>query len=278
MSETAPLLAAEAVSFRIDGARLLDEVSLAVAPGEVVAILGPNGAGKSTLLKLMAGELRPSEGRVTLAGRDIARMTAAELARRRAVVAQASALAFPFTVREVVSLGVSVPALSNDTPRIARAVGEALDRVDLSSISDRYFTELSGGERQRTHIARALSQLAVAREIAAGRQVLLLDEPTSSLDIGHQLIVLEAVRREAESGVAVVAVMHDLNFAAAFADRVAILSRGAVLAEGPPRQAMTAAVLSRAYGCELAIDTVPSGGGPFVLPPTGGRWRAPPPI
>jgi len=274
MSERTPLLSARAASYCIGGARLLDGVSVAVAPGEVVAVLGPNGAGKSTLLKLMSGELRPSRGRVVLGGRDIAAMTAGELARRRSVVAQASALAFPFTVREVVSLGISVPALSRDTPRIVRTVSEALDRVGLAAISGRPFTELSGGERQRTHIARALCQLWIAREIADEGQVLLLDEPTSSLDIGHQLIVLEAVRREAEAGVAVVAVMHDLNFAAAFADRVAILSGGRVIAEGAPREAMTGAVLSSAYECELAIDTVPADGGPFVLPPAGGRWRA----
>jgi iron complex transport system ATP-binding protein len=253
----------------------LDNVTLGIEPGEVVALLGPNGAGKSTLLKVMAGELRPARGVVTLGGRDVAQMTAADLARRRAVVAQASTLAFPFTVREVVALGISVPGLSHNGPHIARAVSEALAQVGLTSIANRYFTALSGGERQRAHIARALCQLAIARESRTGGQVLLLDEPTSSLDIGHQGIVLEALRRLAGTGVAMVVAMHDLNLAAALADRVAIMSRGRMIAEGTPREAMTGAVLSRAYECEIAVDTVSArGGGPLILPLTGGRWRA----
>jgi iron complex transport system ATP-binding protein len=274
MSDRDHRLSADAASFHIGGARLVDEASLAIAGGEIVAVLGPNGAGKSTLLKMMAGELVPVSGRIVIAGRDLTNLKAAELARLRAVVAQASTLAFPFTVREVVRLGVSVPGLSRDSARIERAVGDAIARVGLSPFSGRLFTELSGGERQRTHIARALCQLTVARAVAGGGQVLLLDEPTSSLDIGHQMIVLDALRREAEAGTAILMVMHDLNLAAAFADRVAIMSHGRIVADGTPRQAMTDEVLSRAYECPLSVDRVPAGSVPFVLPSLGPAARA----
>jgi iron complex transport system ATP-binding protein len=266
MSEADHRLSAQAASFRISDALLVDEASVDVAGGEIIAVLGPNGAGKSTLLRMMAGELVPTSGRIVIAGQDLANLKAADQARLRAVVAQASTLAFPFTVREVVRLGVSVPGLSRESARIERAVGDAVASVGLTAFAGRLFTDLSGGERQRTHIARALCQLSVARAAAGGGQVLLLDEPTSSLDIGHQMIVLEALRSEARVGTAILMVMHDLNLAAAFADRVAIMSRGRIIADGTPRQAMTDEILSRAYECPLVVDQVPKKSVPFVLP------------
>jgi len=266
MSSAAAWISAEAISYDAGRVRLVDQASLAVRKGEIVAVLGPNGAGKSTLLRMMAGELAPSEGRIAIAGRDMAPMPASELARLRAVVAQASTLSFPFTVREAVQLGVSVPGLARETARIERAVTDAIARVGLAPLKGRIFTGLSGGERQRTHLARALCQLAVARETPGGGSVLLLDEPTSSLDIGHQMIVLDALRREAAAGTAILIVMHDLNLAAALADRVAIMSRGRVIADGTPREAMTGDVLSEAYGCPLTVGRVPAEGVPFVLP------------
>jgi iron complex transport system ATP-binding protein len=269
MSDRIKLLSAEAVGFRIDGSQLVHDASLHVESGEVAAILGPNGAGKSTLLRMCAGELAPASGRISIVGRDISSLKAADLARLRAVVAQASPLAFPFTAREVVRLGVSVPGLSRESARIERAVEDAIANVGLSVCSGRIFTELSGGERQRTHIARALCQLSVSRAAHDGGQVLLLDEPTSSLDIGHQIVVLDALKREAKAGTAILMVMHDLNLAAAFADRVAIMSHGRIVADGTPRQAMTDEVLSDAYECQLSVDRVPAGGQPFVLPALG---------
>jgi iron complex transport system ATP-binding protein len=269
MSDRADVLAAQSVSYRVHDVSLVSKTDLGVAAGEVVAVLGPNGAGKSTLLKVMAGELSPASGRVVVDGRDLAILKAGELARLRAVVAQSSNLSFPFTVREVVRLGVSVPGLSRENPRIERAVGDAIGRVGLAAFSGRLFTELSGGERQRTHIARALCQLSVARDLAGGGKILLLDEPTSSLDVGHQVVVLEALRREADAGTAILMVMHDLNLAAAFADRVVIMSHGCIIADGPPRQAMTEAILSRAYECPLSVGRPPTDGIPFVIPALG---------
>jgi len=266
MSSPEPRLFASAVSYAVRGRGLVTEASLGISSGEIVAVLGPNGAGKSTLLRLMAGELVPTAGRVVLVGDNVQNLKAPELARRRAVVAQASALSFPFTVEEVVRLGVSVPGLTRDAPRIDRAVADAIARVGLAGFAGRLFTELSGGERQRTHIARALCQLAIAREATSGGAVLLLDEPTSSLDIGHQRLALEALRREADAGVAVLTVMHDLNLAAAFADRLVVMSRGRIVATGTPRETLTQDVLERAYECPVAVARV--GDVPLVLPAT----------
>ncbi len=264
MSERAPCLIADGVGYEIGGRALVADASLTLARGEIVAVLGPNGAGKSTLLRLIAGELKPAAGRIVLADRDMSTLRAPDLARLRAVVAQASNLNFPFTVQEVVRLGVSVPGLTRGSPRIETAVADAIARVGLTGFSGRLFTELSGGERQRAHIARALCQLAVAREACAGGRLLLLDEATSSLDIGHQRLVLNAVRREAETGVGVLAIMHDLNLAAAFADRVVIMSRARVVAVGTPRETLTSAILEHAYGCPIAVASIDDA--PFVLP------------
>jgi iron complex transport system ATP-binding protein len=157
MSERACCLIADGVGYEIRGRALVANASLTISSGEIVAVLGPNGAGKSTLLRLLAGELTPAAGRIVLADRDMSTLRAPDLARLRAVVAQASNLNFPFTVQEVVRLGVSVPGLTRGSPRIEATVADVIARVGLTAFSGRLFTELSGGERQRVHIARALA-------------------------------------------------------------------------------------------------------------------------
>ncbi len=194
------MLEARHVSVTAGGNFLLKGVGVAARPGRIVALIGPNGAGKSTLLRVLSGELMPTHGGALLDGRPLAAFSAAELARRRAVVPQASALAFPFTVLEVAMLGITVPGLS-PTTSAARAAGiEALAAVGLSALADRLYVHLSGGERQRTHIARALCQIAASAARADQTRCLLLDEPTSNLDLAHQSLVLEAVRRQASGG------------------------------------------------------------------------------
>jgi iron complex transport system ATP-binding protein len=183
------------------------------------------------------------------------------------VVPQASVLAFPFTVLEVAMLGITVPGLL-PTIAAARAAGlDALAAVGLSALADRLYVHLSGGERQRTHIARALCQIAAPPARAGQTRCLLLDEPTSNLDLAHQSVVLEAVRRQAERGIAVLAVMHDLNLAAALADELVLLVGGEIRAAGPPRQVLRDGLLSAAYGCPVSPNRTPAGERPFVLPP-----------
>lgn len=265
-SGTPAAIALEDVRFEVGGARLVDGVTVAIEAGQVMGILGPNGAGKSTLLKIASGELRPTGGRVLYDGMPLAPAEPARLARRRAVVPQSSQLTFPFTALEVVMLGVSVPGFGQSE----KALGEgehALERVGLLRIADRKYTDLSGGERQRVHIARAMCQLATAPQSPGETPLLLVDEPTSNLDIGHQRRVLAAVREMAMEGTAVLAVLHDINLAAGYCDRLVLMREGAVLAVGSPHEIVRDDLLSRTYGCTLDANATPART-PFVLPIT----------
>ena len=172
------MLQARDVTYTINGSTLVSGVDVEVRPGRVVALIGPNGAGKSTLLRILAGELRPTHGSVLLDARDLKSLSAAELARQRAVVPQASVLAFPFTVLEVAMLGVSVPGFGAAPAQARTAALDALDAVGLRDLAGRLYVHLSGGERQRVHIARALSQLAAATCRPGETRCFLLDEPT----------------------------------------------------------------------------------------------------
>lgn len=234
---------------------LLEEAGFAVVPGKVTAIIGPNGAGKSTLLKVLAGETRPHRGRVTIDGEDIHALGPARLAARRAVLPQSVQVAFPFTVAEVVAIGMPT------RQRAHRAIVEALARVDLAAFIDRPYGALSGGEQQRVQIARTLVQLGRVE----GPGYLLLDEPTSSLDLAHQLMVVELAREVAAGGGGVAAVLHDLNLAAMIADEIVALKAGRVLAVGSPREVLTDATVARLYDVEVRIGHAPPGT-PFLLP------------
>ena len=223
---TLPTLELSDIAVARGGRTIVDDISIAFPAGRLTMLLGPNGAGKSTVVKAASGEWRAARGQVRLNGRDIKSMATAELARLRAVVPQATMLSSPFTALEVVMLGVTVPGFGLATdPSPGRA---ALAAVGLEDFDNRLYTELSGGERQRVHIARAFSQLAAAPGVAAGDSVLMLDEPTASLDPGHQVLVLLALRAHADQGRTVVAVMHDLNLASAWADHVVMMRDGRV--------------------------------------------------
>jgi iron complex transport system ATP-binding protein len=258
---------AKGLSFAIGSSKLVDDVSLAIHAGEIVGVLGPNGAGKSTLLKLLSGELEPTGGSVLIDGTAIARTQPAPLARRRAVVPQSSQLTFPFTALEVVMLGASVPGFG---PRLdAVSAGEhALAQVGLGELGNRKYTDLSGGERQRVHIARALCQLASAKRRDGETPLLLVDEPTSSLDIGHQRMVLAGLREVASTGAAVLAILHDINLAAGYSDRLVLMRSGSVVAIGPPQDIVRSDLLTRTFGCQLDANVTPVDT-PFVLPTAG---------
>ena len=213
--------------------------------GAITVIVGPNGSGKTTLLRAITGDL-PFTGTVTLDGAPLAGMAPGILAERRAVLPQASQLAFPFTVHEVVRLGlIGRAALRADA---AHLPARALERVGLAGYGGRFFQELSGGEQARAHLARVLLQ--VWEPVVDGMpRWLFLDEPVAALDIGHQLQVMQLVRGFAQAGGGVVAVMHDLNLTAMVADHVLLMLEGRVLARGPVSEVLTDRPLSRAYGC-----------------------------
>jgi iron complex transport system ATP-binding protein len=248
------------------GRGILNGADLRVAPGSIVAIVGPNGAGKSTLLKTLTGEIAPSRGEVHLDGEPLRRWKPEALARRRAVLPQSVSVSFPFMVAEIVALGI----LSKVTRREQEAmVARALKAVELPDFAPRFYDELSGGERQRVQLARVFAQLW-----SGGRNgFLLLDEPTSNLDLSHQLLTLELARTHAGTGAGVVCVLHDLNLAAMIADEIVALKEGRVIAAGSPAVVVTDRLVSELYGVHCVIGDVPSG--PFILPQAARRTHAP---
>lgn len=237
---------------------VLRDVDLVANAGEIVALIGPNGAGKSTLLRVIGGLLRPAAGTVTIDGIDVTALDRRAIARQIAVVPQVFETLFPFTVREIVALGRTsrlgpLGKLGSDD---ARAVARALDDLDATDLADRRIDRVSGGERQRAVLAMALAQEA---------GVLLLDEPTAHLDPTHQRATLERVATLARvRGLAVVAVLHDLNLAAAFASRVVLLADGAVIRDGAPGNVITAELVSAVFGPGLRV--VAHDERPFVIP------------
>lgn len=241
---------------------VLGGVDVRVEGGSVVAVVGPNGAGKSTLLRCLAGLIRPSGGRVTLDGTDLASLSRAEIARRVAVVPQAVEVLFPFTVREIVALGRTAHLGPGGIARAAdrAAVARALADLALEDLAEREVDGVSGGERQRAVVAMALAQEG---------DVLLMDEPTVHLDPAHQRATLQLVRRLArERGVAAVAVLHDLNLAAAMSDRIVALREGLVVADGPPAEVVAAGTVAAIFGEGLVVGT--HDGVPYVLPTRSG--------
>jgi iron complex transport system ATP-binding protein len=252
------LLRARHLTCEVRGARILDGVDLDVAAGELVAIVGPNGAGKSTLLRLLAGDRRPTGGTVELGGEDVGRLAAAELARRRAVMPQHTSIGFGFTVGQVVEMGCHPWRATYDGP--GEVVAESLERVGIAALADRTFRTLSGGEQALATFARVLSQCT---------PLLLLDEPTASLDLHHQERVMRIARGVADGGGAVVVVAHDLNLAAAYADRLCLLHRGRVVATGAPWATLTADVLTDVFEQPMLVAASPQDGAPLVVPVRG---------
>ena len=205
-----PVVAAEGVTFRIGAKTLVDSVSLALKPGEMAVVIGPNGAGKSTLARLVAGELKPSAGAVTYDGRVAQRWPAWRLACKRSMLPQKSSLSFPFTAADVVRIGAeTVGRRLNAREQDARVL-DALARADVVHLAARDYQTLSGGEQQRVQFARVLCQIDVGRSVEE-RQLLILDEPTASLDIKHQLIILDEAAALARGGCAILAVLHDVQ-------------------------------------------------------------------
>ena len=251
------MIAAERVSAGYRARAVLRDVDLAVGAGEVVALIGPNGAGKSTLLRVLAGLLRPTSGRVTLAGDDVHRLDRRAAARRIAVVPQVFDTLFPFTVREVAALGRTphhgtLGLFGSDD---AAAVDRSLRALGVADLAGRRIDRISGGERQRAVLAMALAQEP---------QVLLLDEPTAHLDPAHQLATLSLVRELGrERRLAVLAILHDVNLAA-LADRVAVLVAGRIVRDAAPADALTPDLVSEVFGGGWAL--MHRDGRPVVVP------------
>lgn len=253
------------VTFIRGGRTVLETVDFAAPAGTFTAIVGPNGAGKSTLLKMMAGEHHPTHGAVLIDGVPLATLGARRAAMRRAVLPQSTNLSFPFNVREIAALGITVPGFVMARGEVDDLIDAALDRVDLIDKADRLYDALSGGERQRAQLARVLCQ-SWAGERQNGPGILMLDEPTAAQDLAHQLRVLDAARDHARAGGAAVVVLHDLNLAARYAGRMVVIADGRKVAEGAPAEVLTLDLLRSVFSVHLPPSTVPADGCPFILP------------
>jgi iron complex transport system ATP-binding protein len=266
-----PVIEARGIGFQVGGNALVRNASLSLFPGEFTVIIGPNGAGKSTLLKTLTGELRSHGGSIRYGSAAIAQIPAWQLACQRAVMAQAARLAFPFTVYEVVRLGIDGVGRAEDSRAMHQMVAQALDSADATHLAARSYQTLSGGEQQRVQFARVLAQLSAGRSMA-GQQVLFLDEPIASLDLCHQFDLLDTAKVLAASGVAVLSVLHDLNLAITYADRLIVMKEGMIVAQGAPAEVVSDALLTDVFDVSLLIET--RDGMPCILPQSrvSDRW------
>ncbi len=248
-------LEARRLSVTLNGRSVLSDISLSARKGEVLGLIGPNGAGKSTLLRALAG-LVPAEGGF-LEDRPIRSIPSKERGRRLAYLPQGSDSHWPMAARDIVALGRTphhggkVRLTSEDQEKIDRAIAEA----DIQSLAERPMNRLSGGERARVLLARAL---------AVGAPILMADEPAAHLDVGHQLSMMQMLRRRAEGGDTVVLVLHDLSSALRFCDRVAVLNNGRLVTQGPPGDVLTDSCLADVFG--IAVARGQHGGTPFFQP------------
>ncbi|WP_323751751.1 heme ABC transporter ATP-binding protein [Marinobacter sp.] len=245
------------LSVLLGGVTIVRDINLSLEPGEVMMLLGPNGAGKSTLLRALSGEL-PFLGQIVMAGRQLVDWKPSQLARRRAVMPQKVDVNFPLTVEEVIAMGRASTSKGKPDGIIDRLMVE----LDITHLRHRMVPGLSGGEQQRVQLARVLGQILDT----SGPRLLLLDECTSALDPAHQQLVMEVIQRLArEQGIAVLAIVHDLNLAAQFSDRLLIMQAGRCFREGTAPEVLTQSVLKAVYGYRARVISLPEGY-PLVVP------------
>ncbi|MCA0936554.1 heme ABC transporter ATP-binding protein [Vibrio alginolyticus] len=246
------VLSGRNISMKYGSRVVLDDISIDIRAGEVTALLGPNGAGKSTLLKLLCGEI-PSHNDIEYFGQAKDCWQPEDIAKHLAMLPQHSTLTFPFLAREVVELGAIPLAVSNkETSALAL---HYMEKTDVLHLADRLYPALSGGEKQRLHLARVLTQLHHSGE----KKILMLDEPTSALDLAHQHNTLKIAREAAKAeGAAVVVVLHDLNLAAQYADRLVLLHNGKLVCDATPWDALTPERIEQVYGYQSIVTKHPS--------------------
>ncbi len=253
-----PIVIAKSVTYRVGDVTLVDRIDLVGHRGEMISIIGPNGAGKSTLLRLLAGDLLPDAGSLTVGEIDTRSAAPLELARVRSVMRSGGAGDIPFTALAVVEMGRHPHRADADASLASdrSAIRSAMERTDTLHLAGRVFATLSGGEKTRVVMARVFAQAA---------PVVLLDEPTTALDVAHQERVLSEMRQLAQQQACVIAVLHDLNAAAFHADRVVLMAEGTVQADGSPVEVLRAELLSDVYNQAMTVVEHPTRGCPLVL-------------
>lgn len=255
------VISAKDVIVRYGRRTILHGLDFVARAGEVTVVAGPNGSGKSTLIKAVSGEVKAS-GTIAMNGRALGTYKGRQLASLRGVLGQETTVAFPFTVAEVVGLGATAGAMCALRP--AELIEMSLERVGLAGFGDRRIQTLSGGERQRVQLARVLCQIwePMSEE---GPRWFIMDEPVASLDIRHQIVLMELARDYARAGGGVIAVMHDLNLSAMYGDHVVLMKSGRVAAAGTPEAVLRPETLAEVFSCPLHPNRVPDSG-VFVLP------------
>lgn len=243
-------ISATGISYRINNQLILDNLDLELQCGEVTTLLGPNGAGKSTLLKILCNEIE-NNNRIHYFGQEKNNWNATSLAKQMGILPQHSTLSFAFSVQEVVELG----GLPLDLPnaKLQPIIATMMNKTGIQHLAHRLYPSLSGGEKQRVHLARVLTQVSQSQQ-----KIIMLDEPTSALDLSHQHNTLRLARELADEGAAVIIVMHDLNLAAQYSDRVIVLKDGKLQADGTPWEAITPQMIERVYGHHTLVQSHPT--------------------
>ncbi len=253
------IIQVDSLSKRFDNQSVLEEISFSVKRGECLGIIGPNGSGKSTLLKLLSGVESKSAGKIEISGKQIEQYTRKELAKWLAVLQQESLPPIGFTVREVIEMG-RFPFqnwLGEETTDIERLIDSIIDKMGLNDLSDRHLENLSGGERQRVALGKTMAQQP---------KLLMLDEPTTYLDIGHQILLMDRIREwQLEDDLTVISVLHDLNLAALYCDRLLLLHNGRVLAIGSPEDIIRTDLIEEVYGTSPIVMQHPVYGLPQII-------------
>ena len=251
------MLSTHDLHYRIHNRTIIDDVNLKVKAGEVLALIGPNGAGKTTLLKLLSGELTPTSGTIKLHEKPMHSYPRKELARQRAVMSQRALINFDFTVQEIVMQGRHPHIGLGETDTDRQIVLESLARTETTTLQDRFYPTLSGGEQARVTFARILAQTT---------PLLLLDEPTSALDLRHQQLVMQIAYELAMQGKAVIVIVHDLNLAAGYAQRIAVLQEGQLAALGTPHEVLTQENIQQVFNLATLIIPHPQADCPLIVP------------
>ena len=273
------MLGIKDLSLSFGAAKILDRLHLQAQPGELCVLMGPNGAGKSTLLRAIAGEYMHYRGSITLNGQELRQMPITEQARQRAVLSQQLVLQMPFTAREVVSMG-RYAHHQRETSLDKSIISYALQLLQLADLKDRSYLTLSGGQQQRVQMARVLAQLLEAPDLQAtdytGRKMLLLDEPVTGMDILHQQLSLQLAAQLSQQGVLVVAVLHDFQLAAAYAQRLFFLKEGRLFVQGDVDTVLTPAHIQQCFGVAVSVLQHPDCSYPLVATnPAGALFASP---
>tara|TARA_B100001113_G_scaffold132848_1_gene108835 strand:- start:1265 stop:2038 length:774 start_codon:yes stop_codon:yes gene_type:complete len=247
---------ASSISWEIDGKKIINNVSLEINHGEVVSIIGPNGAGKSSFLNVLSGDIKPTAGDITFDNVDLKEITIQERSFMRSVMSQSQQIVYDFSVKEIIEMGWLDRGIASYSEDFKYAVMNAAEECSILDILDQKFNTLSGGEQRRVHFARTLIQLWRPSDSKDPRYM-FLDEPTANLDIKHEQNLMKLVKEKANEGIGVLLILHDLNLAARYSDKLFIFKEGNLIKSGPPEEVLDKDMLTDVYGLEMNVEKDP---------------------